>query len=214
MTKIYLIRHGESIGNKTKTFTGSTDLDLTERGYAQGKTVVEFFKSNPVSRVYASPLCRAYHTAVPTAELFGRNIETVSEFREIDGGVFEKMLFEEIARVYPEDYAVFKGDIGNLRPPMGEPVEEVYDRTNACLLRLALENAGESLAVFTHAIPIRSVITKLKGLPASRMREVEWVANASVTEVLFDEGTSEFTLGRVDIREHLGGSETSLSDIT
>ncbi len=213
MTRIYFVRHGESIGNRTRTFTGGTDLGLTDVGFKQAESASKFFEETPVEKIYASPLSRAYDTAVPTAKLLGLPIEVSCNMREIYGGLWEKMPFADIARIYPELNDTFTHDIGRLVPPEGESVAEVSGRVIAELRRIAEESPGKNIAVFTHAIPIRSVVTYLSGIPAERMGEVAWVANASVTEVLFDETNNSFTLGRVDIRKHLGGSETSLSDV-
>ena len=37
VTKIYLIRHGESVGNLHRICLGHTDLDLTDLGFEQAK---------------------------------------------------------------------------------------------------------------------------------------------------------------------------------
>ncbi len=213
MTHIYLVRHGESIGNHTRTFTGCTDLGLTDTGREQATSASRFFRETPVDVIYASPLSRAYDTGSATAKMLNLPITVSEDFREIDGGKWERMLFADIAREYPKENETFTHDIGRLVPPEGEAVTEVSERVLAELRRIAEANPGKSIGIFTHAIPIRSVVTALRGLPAERMGEIPWVANASVTEVLFDEEKGTFTLGRVDIREHLGGSETSLSDV-
>ena len=36
-TEIYIIRHGESLGNKDKIFLGQLDRDLTSLGYEQAR---------------------------------------------------------------------------------------------------------------------------------------------------------------------------------
>ncbi len=44
MYKIVLIRHGQSLWNKSNQFTGWTDVDLTERGRAEAKLGAELLK--------------------------------------------------------------------------------------------------------------------------------------------------------------------------
>lgn len=39
ITRIYIVRHGESISNRQGIFTGSTDVDLTDVGYRQAELV-------------------------------------------------------------------------------------------------------------------------------------------------------------------------------
>ena len=63
-TLIYIIRHGESLGNKNRKFLGHTDLDLTDLGYAQALKTAECLASVPFDRIYSSDLIRAYNTAL------------------------------------------------------------------------------------------------------------------------------------------------------
>ena len=46
MKSIVLLRHGESVWNKENRFTGWTDVDLTEKGVAGLKEVIEDFEKN------------------------------------------------------------------------------------------------------------------------------------------------------------------------
>ncbi|HTD98816.1 MAG TPA: 2,3-diphosphoglycerate-dependent phosphoglycerate mutase [Mucilaginibacter sp.] len=46
MQKLVLIRHGESIWNKENRFTGWTDVDLSEEGYAQAKRAGQLLKKH------------------------------------------------------------------------------------------------------------------------------------------------------------------------
>ena len=45
MTKIVLLRHGESIWNKENLFTGWTDVDLSEQGKREAKRAGELLKA-------------------------------------------------------------------------------------------------------------------------------------------------------------------------
>ena len=45
MTKIVLLRHGESIWNKENLFTGWTDVDLSDQGKAEAKRAGELLKA-------------------------------------------------------------------------------------------------------------------------------------------------------------------------
>ena len=46
MTKLILIRHGESEYNLTRRYTGQTDVDLTEKGRLQAKITGEYILAN------------------------------------------------------------------------------------------------------------------------------------------------------------------------
>src|SRR5512132_2381798 len=64
MTKLVLIRHGESIWNKENRFTGWTDVDLSEKGRAEAKEAGEALKREAYvfDVAYTSVLKRAIRT--------------------------------------------------------------------------------------------------------------------------------------------------------
>ena len=63
MTKIYVVRHCEALGNVMRIFQGSTDLDISELGAKQLEFLRKRFKNIELDRVISSPLLRARKTA-------------------------------------------------------------------------------------------------------------------------------------------------------
>jgi 2,3-bisphosphoglycerate-dependent phosphoglycerate mutase len=64
MHKLVLLRHGESTWNKENRFTGWTDVDLSERGYAEAKKAGQLLKAEGYTfdLAYTSVLKRAIRT--------------------------------------------------------------------------------------------------------------------------------------------------------
>ncbi|MDZ7266724.1 MAG: 2,3-diphosphoglycerate-dependent phosphoglycerate mutase [candidate division KSB1 bacterium] len=64
MTKLVLLRHGESVWNKENRFTGWTDVDLSERGLAEAHAAGRVLKENGYvfDVAYTSVLKRAIRT--------------------------------------------------------------------------------------------------------------------------------------------------------
>ena len=76
MTRIILIRHGQSIANFIGKFAGHSDFDLTELGHRQAELAAGYLlKNEKIDKIYASDLLRAYNTAVPTAKALGLEIK-------------------------------------------------------------------------------------------------------------------------------------------
>lgn len=186
MTTLLLIRHGESIANANHEFVGHTDVDLSSRGKLQAEKTAEFVKENyKVDKVYASDLKRAYETGKAVADKCGVEIVADPGLREIFAGDWEGKTRTELLNNSPE-YEVWRNDIGNCIPPNGESVKSVYERIPMRLLQLAIENEGKTIAIATHATPIRCVTAKWMGLGLSGMKLFPWAPNASVTEVTFE----------------------------
>lgn len=63
MTRVYMIRHGETDWNKAHRLQGWSDIPLNERGRAQAACAAKMMASVPLDVIYTSPLKRAVETA-------------------------------------------------------------------------------------------------------------------------------------------------------
>ena len=63
MTRIIVVRHGQTEWNRVVRFRGVVDVPLNETGLAQARAVGRRLASLPISAVYSSPLSRAIQTA-------------------------------------------------------------------------------------------------------------------------------------------------------
>ena len=62
-TRIYLIRHGEVVNHHEGRYNGFNDVDITEEGVKQMRSVAERLNGAKVSAIYCSDLIRAYRGA-------------------------------------------------------------------------------------------------------------------------------------------------------
>ena len=95
-TTLIMIRHGQSITNLTKVFTGQLDTDLTELGKLQAELAAKALKGTHIDKMYSSDLKRTVETALPTAKDHELNIIPDPRLREIYAGVWEGLDFEAI----------------------------------------------------------------------------------------------------------------------
>lgn len=181
MTRLIIVRHGESEGNAKNEFQGQYNSDLTDRGHLQAECTAGYLDSFNIDAIYSSDIRRAMSTAAHVAERRGMQVTPDAGLREIYAGVWERMKFDDIAAQYPDAYRAWRGDIGSCRCPGGESVAELCSRIKAALDRIASENKGKSVLVTTHATPIRAMRCVWLGLSLSQMQDIPWVPNASVT---------------------------------
>lgn len=208
MTTIYLVRHGESVGNSIRSFLGHTDLPLTEKGHLQAEMTASYLKNVGADVIYSSDLLRAYQTAIHTAEALGMTIVKNDKLREIFAGEWENVLFDELCVRYPESYlGVWKNDIGNSRCDGGESVAELRERIVSEVTRIAEENDGKTVFIFTHATPIRVFASHCRGMSLGQIKDIPWASNASVTKAEFD---GEFRLLFYGEDSFMGKMSTSL----
>lgn len=184
-----MVRHGESLGNATRTMLGHTDLDLSELGYAQAELTAAELLRRRIDAVYSSDLIRAYHTAEPHAKLRGIPICASKNLRELFIGDWENMRVDDIIACYGED--MFKvdwhGNFGLFAFPGGESVQGGCDRFYSEVERIALENEGKTLLIAAHAAVIRAFYARVLGIPPERIAEaLPFPTNASYSVVLHD----------------------------
>ena len=92
MIRLYLIRHGQTPGNKLQRYIGTTDEPLS----TEGKKFLEKLTYPMPEALYVSPLCRCVETA---GILFpGKSFHIIEELSECDFGEFEN----KIIKSFPE----------------------------------------------------------------------------------------------------------------
>ena len=189
MTKILIVRHGNSLSNIAKTFTGHIDSPLSETGKMQAEKASEFiFQNYKVDKIYSSDLSRAIDTVKPLANKLNLTITLEEGLREIYGGNWEGAELSRLEELFYDDYLVWKKSPGLARCTGGESYEEATERIYNAVKKIALENVGKTVVIATHGGVIRGLQCKLIGLPLSRMKETDYVVNASVTEIDFVDG--------------------------
>ena len=186
-TTLLLIRHGESQANLEKKFAGHWDIPLTQRGLKQAELTANYIaKTYKVDKIFSSDLSRAFDTAKALSALTGIDVIKEEDFREIKAGEWEKRTFDELARDYPETYLnVWKNDIGKAICDGGESVADVGNRVYNKLLEIVKENEGKTIAIATHATPIRTALCIMECKNVCEASKFVWASNASVTEVSF-----------------------------
>ncbi len=190
MTKIYLVRHCEAMGNLKKIFQGSTDCDISEDGAKQLEFLKRRFADEHIDRAYSSPLKRAVRTAEKAVEGKGIPVEKVEGFTEIYGGVAEGRPFAEFFAENPALKDIWDNDIKNFAPKDGESMRQVYARASKAFDEIANdpENEGKTLLIASHGGVIKCLIAYLCFGTIDRLGDAPWADNTSVTLVTKDEG--------------------------
>ena len=209
MTRLIIVRHGQSVSNLQKRFTGQNETDLTDLGRLQAENTARFLDHYRIDRIYASDLSRAMETARPTAARQGLEVIPEKGFREINAGLWEGMEYQAIRETYTEDYRVWLTDLGRSHPTGGESVVQLAERIYAAVERVIDENRGKTVAIFTHATPLRMLGCYWHGLKPEDAMRINGCANASVSVAEYeDDGSFRLVLYGYD--KHQGENVTEL----
>ena len=153
--KIYLIRHGESIGNVKKGFiSGQSDQNgLTFKGKVQAIRTAYLIKGRKIDRIFASPVARAKETAQVIGESAGKKVEYRDFLKELSYGSFEGRYWWEVVSKF-EHSRLFNGWDFNASYDQGESINQLFKRVSDGLNELLpkLEIDGEYAFVSHQAV--------------------------------------------------------------
>ena len=208
-TLIYLVRHGESVGNLNRICLGHTDLDITDLGYKQAFKTALALREIDFDAIYSSDLIRAIHTAQPHAELHRLDVIPMQDFRELYFGDWENCSVDYLTEVYKEDFTVaWRQVFGTFTPPRGESVVEMAERMAKGIKKIANMHPGKNLLVVSHAAAIRAFWGKILGLEADAWASNPFPSNASYSIVSVCDGV--ITPCEYSVDNHLGDIATNI----
>lgn len=191
ITRIALIRHGETAWNAERRLQGHLDIDLNAEGRRQARALADALAGEQVDLLVSSDLARAAQTAKALGEVLHLPLFIDGRLRERCYGGFEGLLYSEIAARYPREFAAWQGrDIDGTLPPgqnQGETFRQFYDRVIPAILGWAADNPGKSLVLVAHGGVLECAYRAALGLALDTPRDFK-VLNASVNRFTVQDG--------------------------
>ncbi|MBL0707105.1 histidine phosphatase family protein [Sinomonas sp. JC656] len=155
LTRLWLLRHGETEWSKSGQYTGLTDLPLTEVGEDQARMAAKALDGVDFGLVLTSPLQRARRTA----ELAGfPEAQPEPNALEWDYGDYEGVRSADVRRTNP-DYLIWKDGV-----PNGETLAHVGERADRIVERVRTAGVENALVV-AHGHFCRILAARWMGLP-------------------------------------------------
>ena len=174
MSRLFLIRHGETVGNASRTVQLPDD-PLSSRGVAQAERLARRLAAEGIAHILSSDFARARATAEQLQRATGApmTFEPLLQernFGDLRGTPYANLGFD----MFEPDYA----------PPNGESWPVFHTRVDQAWARVqALAAAtGGRLAVVTHGLVCRSLAANHLILPDGEIAPDRW-ENTSLTIV-------------------------------
>jgi alpha-ribazole phosphatase len=194
VTRVYLIRHGETVGAEPKRYKGTTDVPLSERGIEQIKRLARCLSQNTERRtqntdnrtqttgrvknsgltaLYCSGLSRALRSAELIGESFGIAPLVHHGLRERDFGAWEGMSFDEVETEFPDAFRRWAENPLEFSPMGGESTIEVRDRAMKTFREITERHKGAVIAIVSHGGINRVILCELLGMPLENIFRIE-----------------------------------------
>ena len=202
--KIYLVKHGQSLGNLHRVYLGHTDYDLSDLGREQAEITAEHLKNLQIDAVYSSDLLRAHNTALPHARIRNLAVNDSKNLREIFLGEWVNRPIDELIEKHYDDFVVgWKQNFGTFTVPGGERVLDAGRRFYNEVERIAKENVGKTILIASHAAVIRVFWCLINNVEPCNMAEAfPFPTNASYSTVTYKDG--KFTPEKFSCDSHFG----------
>ena len=172
MTQLFLIRHGQTVGNVQHVWHGWTEGELTPLGVQQAEATALRLRSEQARHLaacgetfdalYSSPLCRAWRTA----EIIGQSLDLSplahEGLKEIWFGEIEGLTIDEFAVCYPEVHRRWsnRSDV-SFTWPGGENRTAFHQRARRAIQEITSGHEGQSIIVVAHGGTLRAILADL-----------------------------------------------------
>lgn len=163
MTKIYIVRHGETQWNKEEVFRGRKDMPLNESGRQQAEMVGCYFSNRSVNRIISSPMERARQTVETIRSATGLEIRTMDEFTDMCFGIWEGLTLQEVEKDFPADFSLWKRSPEKLQIAEGETLDMVRDRVTKGLINIDFLHE-DTVVIVTHRVICKIIVLHALGI--------------------------------------------------
>ena len=179
MSKLIILRHGESEWNKLNLFTGWEDVSLTDQGKIEAK-LAAFAIQNlkvDVNHAYTSALKRASKTLEIVLYVLKKNIPIISDqaLNERNYGSLTGMNKDDARNKWGDEQVKLWRRSYDIAPENGESLKDTCNRTIPYFKKNILPKLhdGENVIITAHGNSLRSIIMHVEGLSEEAIVNVE-----------------------------------------
>ena len=182
MTKITIIRHGETDANKQMIVQGRLNNPLNSTGISQAIQAAKYFRHHfyQFDVIVSSPFIRA----LKTAQLIKEELKLPLDIHE-ESELIERNFGEYDGKKIQDDYQ--EQVYFNLIPGM-EKNHELEHRVITSLTRIALEHQNKHVLVVAHSHVIKALLVQMN----IGFEYKTFLANCAISTLEFDQQTHQF----------------------
>jgi 2,3-bisphosphoglycerate-dependent phosphoglycerate mutase len=171
VTKIHLVRHGETDWNRELRWQGQSDVPLNARGREQARALAASLTNVPLAAIYSSDLRRAAETAEIVAEQLQLPLRVDAALREIDVGSWQGLTLTQLRVRVPEAVARWE-QTGERGWEEGESHDDMFRRVVDAIRSIVDRHSDEEVLVVSHGGPIGALKALAAGLDYPRERRL------------------------------------------
>src|SRR5262249_49274610 len=171
MTRLLLVRHGETQLTAEDRFSGAVGVDLSDAGRRQVEQLAARLAGQTICAAYASPLSRTLETARILAAPHDLPIVERDGLREISHGRWEGLTRKEVETRFGDEYTAWEADPFTFAPEGGESGLAVLARALPVIRAIVAAHPGETVLAVSHKATLRLVLSSLLGFDPRGYRD-------------------------------------------
>jgi 2,3-bisphosphoglycerate-dependent phosphoglycerate mutase len=194
MSRLVLLRHGESQWNLENRFTGWIDVPLSQKGMEEAKAAGEKLRGFRFDRAFSSVLIRANETLRIVLETLGQTnipIEKDKALNERMYGELQGLNKTETAKKFGDEQVKIWRRSFDVRPPGGESLQDTAERVlpyyDARIKPYLVK--GETILIAAHGNSLRALVMQLDQLTRDQVLELNIPTGAPLCYELHTDGT-------------------------
>ena len=157
MLNVLLIRTGSTEYASQRRVQGTLDVPLSEDGRNQVETVADQIQDQQILAMYTGPCRATQQSAEILADRLNLKTKTVDDLRNLDHGLWQGMLIEDVKQKQPKVYRQWNEHPETVCPPEGESLQEVRERLQIAMSKIAKKQKSGTIAVVVSE-PVTSVL--------------------------------------------------------
>ena len=163
MTRILIVRHGQTNYNVYRYYQGQLDTPLNEIGVNQAQELKERIlkKEIHIDEIWSSDLQRARATVSPIANALSLPLHLHAGLREVHVGDFTDKPHALVKEKYKEQLEEMANNWNDAIYPNGESNAGVRKRIHKTVCEIAEKNDGKTLLIASHGGAMHCLITEI-----------------------------------------------------
>jgi broad specificity phosphatase PhoE len=174
MTRLIVVRHGQTEWNRVERFRGRADVPLNETGLRQTQAAARRIAGDwLVQAVYYSDLARTRAMAQGIAAACHAPLSPQAGLLDIDYGAWSGLSPDEVAARDGGLLALWRTQPHKAQIPGGESLEAVRERAVSCMESLAARHDGQTIVLVSHLVVCRLLVLAALGLDSSHFWRIQ-----------------------------------------
>lgn len=162
MVRIVLVRPGATEYVQQGRIQGALEVPLSEQGAHEATRLSEEMADLNLDALYSADSEHALQTAEAIAKTIGIKLKSLDSLRNLDHGLWQGMLVEEVKRKQPKVYRQWQEQPESVCPPGGEMISDAQDRVRSAITKLLKKHKGGTVGLVVPE-PLASLVRAYLG---------------------------------------------------